>query len=152
MKIVSTLLSSILIICLTGCVGFRSTPGNGSSSRITDAPSQQEQTQTPEPVIPWYPDDFQEMTPTVAFKPFEIEAMDCDYSSAHFCYQIYIVTNEDCTVFVSLNFLNDGVVVDDSIDSATVQAGELAILSFVSFEAAKYSGEKNLRFTDVNCY
>ena len=104
------------------------------------------------PVAPWYPSGFTELTPTVAYKAFEVEDMDCGYSGAHSCYQIYVVANLDCNLYVDVNFLKNDVVVDDSIDSATVQAGELAILSFTSFEAAEYSGDTKVKFTDVTCY
>jgi hypothetical protein len=106
----------------------------------------------PKPVAPWYPSDFEELTSNVAYKSLGIGNMDCGYSSAHSCFQIYVVTRVDCKLFVNVNHLKDGVVVDDSIDSATVRAGEIAILSFASFKTVKYSGTGRVKFTDVKCY
>ena len=103
-------------------------------------------------VAPWYPSDFKDLTSNVAYKSLGIGNMDCGYSSAHSCFQIYVVTRVDCKLFVNVNFLKNGVVVDDSIDSATVRAGERAILSFASFKTVKYSGTGQVQFTDVNCY
>lgn len=122
----------------------QSSLGENSKATAEDTPAK--------PVAPWYPSGFTELTPTVAYKPFEVEDMDCGYSGAHSCYQIYVVANLDCNLYMDVNFLKNSVVVDDSIDSATVQAGELAILSFTSFDAAQYSGDTKVKITDVTCY
>jgi hypothetical protein len=106
----------------------------------------------PKPVAPWYPSDFKEITSNVAYKRFDPGTADCGYSTAHSCFQIYVVTNIDCELYVSVNFLKNDVVVDDGIDSASVQAGQAAILTFASLESARYSGDGTVKFTDVTCY
>jgi hypothetical protein len=98
----------------------------------------------------WIPQGFKELNSLVAYKP--AENMDCGYSTAHSCYQIYVVTAEPCQVFIEVNFEVDGVVVDSSIDSATIGRNQQAILEFASFETAKYSGNKKVRFTSITCY
>lgn len=124
----------------------RTSPRGESSNSSTSI------TPTEKPAPPWYPSDFKEVTSNVAYKSFDPGTMECGYSSAHSCYQIYVVTRVDCTLFVNVNFLKNDVVVDDGIDSASVQAGEMAVLTFTSFDAAKYSGSTQVKFTDVTCY
>lgn len=98
----------------------------------------------------WWPAGFKKLNYYTAYKP--LADMDCGYSSAHGCYQIYVVTNQDCNLFLDVNFEVDGVVVDSHLDSATVKAGQQAIMTFASFETPKYSGKKMVRITDVTCY
>ena len=137
---------------LTGCGGSTSAISGDAFNNVSAQPSQPNEMDTPTAVAPWYPSDFQELTPNVAIKPFEPGSIDCGYSSAHTCVQIYVVTNKTCSLFFSMNFENDGVVIDNGIDSANVRSGEVAVLSFVSFDMARYSGKTSWRPTEVNCY
>jgi len=130
-----------------GLPGTERTSPRGESSNSSSSI-----TPTEKPAPPWYPSDFTEITGNVAYKSFDPGTMECGYSSAHSCYQIYVVTRVDCSLFVNVNFLKNDVVVDSGLDSARVQAGELAILTFASFDAAKYSGSGKVKFTDVTCY
>jgi hypothetical protein len=136
---------------LVGCGSSSSDPAPAPKSKAATSKAAQEVT-TPEPVAPWYPSDFKEITSNVAYKPFDPGTADCGYSTAHSCFQIYVVTNIDCELYVSVNFLKNDVVVDDGIDSASVQAGQAAILTFASFESARYSGDGKVFFTDVTCF
>lgn len=135
------------IAVTTGLIGGETTSSTEESSNSSTSI-----TRSQKPIPPWYPSDFKELTGNVAYKSFEPGTMECGYSSAHTCFQIYVVTRVDCSLFVNVNFLKNDVVVDDGIDSARVQAGEMAILTFASFDAAKYSGPTDIRFTDVTCY
>lgn len=107
---------------------------------------------TPSASVPWYPSGYKELTYNVAYKAFAPGTMDCGYSSDHSCFQAYFVTNTTCNLFVDVNFLKDGVVVDNGIDSANIAAGEKAIMSFASVKAARYEGNGTVKITDVTCY
>jgi hypothetical protein len=149
LKIFLTLLSSIVLVSLTGCSSSTSAIDNGPSNSASKQPTIIE---TPKPVVPWYPSKFRELTSEVAYKPLKVSKMDCGYSSAHSCVQIYVVTKKSCNLFVSVNFEKNAVVVDSGIDSVNVQAGEVAILTFASFDAPRYSGDTTFKITEVNCY
>lgn len=114
--------------------------------------SDSEPSATPTETAPWYPSGYKELTYNVAYKAFASGTMDCGYSSAHSCFQAYFVTNTTCNLFVDVNFLKDGVVVDNGIDSANIAAGEKAIMSFASMKAARYEGKGTVKITDVTCY
>lgn len=145
----------IVLIVLIGrqiaeSAGLIASPDSPSSTQSPTNSIAQPPSEKPE--APWFPSGFTELTSTVAYMPFESGTMECGYSSAHGCYQIYVLTKVDCSIFVDVNFLSDGVVIDDGIDSATVQAGETAILTFASFDSPRYSGSKTVKITDVNCF
>jgi hypothetical protein len=129
-----------------------STRSASTTTIPTPAFTPNETTPTPTETAPWYPSDYKELTSNVAYKAFDPETMDCGYSSAHSCFQAYFVTNTTCNLFVDVNFLIDGVVVDNGIDSAYVVAGEKAVLSFASIDAARYSGDGKIKITDATCY
>jgi hypothetical protein len=65
---------------------------------------------------------------------------------------LILVTKYSCELFVRVNFLADGIVVDDALDSASVSAGEQAVLTFASLKAANYEGSKKIKFTEATCY
>lgn len=100
----------------------------------------------------WIPGGFTELTSEVAYWSPPSDSMNCGYSSAHSCYQIYVATARPCQVFIEVNFEVDGVVVDSSIDSATVSTNQQALLEFVSFKTPNYSGNKKVRITSAECY
>jgi hypothetical protein len=129
-----------------------STRSASTTTIPTPAFTPNETTPTPTETAPWYPSGYKELTSNVAYKALDKGTMDCGYSSAHSCFQAYFVTNTTCNLFVDVNFLIDGVVVDNGIDSAYVEAGERAILSFPSIKAARYSGKGTIKITDVTCY
>lgn len=130
----------------------RENPSAGpTTSSPTPTPDQSTSAAPKETAVSdWWPTGFSELNWFSAAK--KLEDMDCDYSIAHGCYQIYVVTNLDCNLFVDVNFEVDGVVVDDDLDSAVVRSGQQAIMTFVSLETPKYSGSKKVRITDVTCY
>jgi hypothetical protein len=124
-----------------------------SQSSLSENSKATQEAAPPKPVAPWYPSGFKELTSQIAIKYFENGTSECGYSSRHACKQMYVVANTDCKIFVTLNFLVNDVVVDNSIDSATVEAGELAILTFASFEVPKYTADSfSLKVTDATCY
>ena len=145
-----------VIVLLLGFVSVTNDTGNVSKATPSAQQTTKKATTTATPkatrttVEDWWPDGFRELNYYTAYKP--LEDMDCDYSSAHGCYQIYVVTNRDCNLFLDVNFEVDGVVVDDDLDSAVVRAGQQAVMTFASFETPKYSGSKKVRITDVTCY
>jgi hypothetical protein len=99
---------------------------------------------------PWYPKNYTQLSENVAYK--KIKNSDCDLSAAHSCFQMYVVTNKTCDLFISANFLVNDVVVDSSIDSVKVSPGQRGIMTFASIDAASYEGSGQIQFTDVNCY
>jgi hypothetical protein len=124
-----------------------------SQTSVNETSKATQEAAPPKPVAPWYPSGFEELTSQIAIQYFENGTSDCGYSGRHACKQMYVVTNIDCKIFVTLNFLVNDVVVDNSIDSATVEAGELAILSFASFEVPKYTADSfSLKVTEATCY
>lgn len=126
---------------------------NDSSNSETGraSPANSETTPIPEE-RDWFPAGFQEINSLVAYKKVPSDVSDCGYSSAHGCFQIYVVTAIPCQVFVEVNFEVDGVVVDSSIDSAVLGTDQQAIMEFVSFKTPDYSGDKTVRFTSATCY
>lgn len=145
-----------VIVLLLGVISLTNETGNLSKATPSAQQTTKKATTTATPkatrttVEDWWPAGFRELNYYTAYKP--LEDMDCDYSSAHGCYQIYVVTNQDCNLFLDVNFEVDGVVVDNSLDSATVKAGQQAIMTFASFKTPNYSGKKLVRITDVTCY
>lgn len=132
--------------------------GTSNSSKqqtqVNEADSNTSETveEAPAPPPPWYPSGYQELTSNVAYQALPVDQMNCGYSSAHSCYQIYLVSNTACTAFVDVNFLVNGVIIDKGIDSASLTAGGQALLSFVSFTAAQYDGDKKVQIIDATCY
>jgi len=104
---------------------------------------------TPEPA-PWFPKNYTQLSDDVAYK--KIKNSDCDISIAHSCFQMYVVTNKSCNLFISANFLVNDVVIDYTLDSVTVTSGQRAIMTFASIDAASYEGSGQIEFTDVTCY
>ncbi len=127
---------------------FSSSESSNSSDASQASPTQDEQSSAE----PWFPYGFSELTDGIAYKSLGKGNMDCGYSSPHSCYQIYVVTKYSCELFVRVNFLADGIVVDDALDSASVSAGEQAVLTFASLKAANYEGSKKIKFTEATCY
>ncbi len=140
------------LVLLVGLFGFVASNFDDFSARSNPTtPTSQATTPISEPEI-WYPSGFEELTESIAYKSFPKGTMDCGYSSPHSCYQIYVETKYSCELFIRVNFLVDGVVVDDALDSARVAAGEQAVLSFASFKSAQYEGSKKVKFTEATCY
>jgi len=133
---------------------WASSSNNSVTSVEKDTSSSEtvEEKPAPAPPPPWYPFGYEELSSNLAYQSLPVDQMNCGYSSAHSCYQIYLVSNSACTAFVDVNFLVNGVIVDSSLDSATLTSGGPAILSFVSFDASQYSGDKKVQITDASCY
>lgn len=123
-------------------------PLSGSSSEYRNP----EPTVTPEDPDAWVPVDFTALSPMVAYQPLEPSEMDCGFSSAHGCFQAFFTSKESCEAFVTVSFKVDGVKIDDSIDSSYLQPGTASLMSFVSFDRARYSGEGNVQLEEVSCY
>lgn len=124
--------------------------GNSASSTWTPRATPLNQVPTPRPT--WQPQGFRELNSMVAYQAIPAGERNCGYSSAHSCYQIYVVTAEPCQVFIEVNFEVDGVVVDSSISSATIGRNQQALMDFVSFKTPNFSGEKKVRITSAECY
>ena len=100
----------------------------------------------------WVPIGYKALTSSVAYESISPSEMNCGYSSAHSCYQAYFTSNISCQVFVDVSFMVDGVKVDTAVDSGFLDPGTGSLLTFVSFESARYSGDKNVRIEEVSCY
>ena len=100
----------------------------------------------------WVPFGYEALTSSVAYEKIPASEMSCGYSSAHSCYQAYFTSKFACQVFVDVSFLVDGVKVDTGIDSGFLDPRTGSLLSFVSFESARYTGDKSVKIEQVNCY
>jgi hypothetical protein len=110
-----------------------------------------EEIPTPEPVWldEWVPSGYFEMAsdefgPTVVGK--WVDNPSCDYYTR--CTWLKVQTRLNCDLYVTVNFLNGDTVVDWSIDTAYISAGQKARLEFVSYEDNANSSE----ITETNCY
>ena len=134
-------------------VGFAVAGNNTSNpSAESQAPAKTAPVR-PKPTLepaPWFPKNYTQLSDDVAYK--KIKNSDCDISIAHSCFQMYVVTNKSCNLFISANFLVNDVVIDDTLDSVTVTSGQRAIMTFASIDAASYEGSSQIEFTDVTCY
>lgn len=126
---------------------FTSSPSPEPPASARTAPVSPTPTFEPES---WFPEKYKLLTDNVAYR--KIKNSDCDISIAHSCYQIYVMANKPCKLFIRVNFLVGDVVIDDSLDSVTVIPGQRGILTFGSITAASYEGSKQVQFTDVTCY
>lgn len=142
------------VIVIFGFTVF-STLSSSDYSGSTPAPSSSTKswaTSTPKATATddWLPPGYEALTSSIGYK--KVENPDCGYSSAHICYQAFVVSKFQCKLFLSVDFLVDNVVVDDSIDSVSVGPNQKSIVTFVSFDAARYDGSTKIRFTDASCY
>lgn len=98
--------------------------------------------------IPWYPKGFKE-TGFEGFAYKNISNQGCTYSFGS-CAKFKIVSRTDCptNLYVRTNHLVNGEVDDWSNDTATVAAGQVAIME-TSF-SSDYSG--SWQFVEINCY
>lgn len=98
---------------------------------------------------PWYPEGFQEVA---GFPGFAFQTSDraCTFSFGGSCAVFYIVSKTDCSsnLYVQTNLLNGGVVVDWSNDTATVRAGQVALME-TTFTS---SSGGNWEFAEISCY
>lgn len=97
---------------------------------------------------PWYPKGFEETGfPGFAYK--NISNQGCSYSFGS-CAKFKIVSNTDCpsNLYVQTNHLVNGEVDDWSNDTATVMAGQVAVMetTFNSDNAGAW------QFAKINCY
>lgn len=105
-----------------------------------------------EPSDSWVPLDFKALNSEVAYQSLETGEMNCGFSTAHSCFQAYFTAKRNCKAFVTVSFLVDGVKVDKSIESAFLEPGTASLMSFVSFDRARYSGEGGVKFERATCY
>lgn len=99
--------------------------------------------------LPWYPQDFKEYFPGVAFKKAK-RSLDC-YSCWGIVYEV--ITNKSCPnqLYVQANFIDSsGAVFDWSND--TVQAFRAGQIAYVELYTYGYSGSGTVELTEVNCY
>jgi hypothetical protein len=96
---------------------------------------------------PWYPEGFQEVAGFAGFA-FQTSDRACTFRGS--CAVFYIVSKTDCSsnLYVQVNLLNGGVVVDWSNDTATVRAGQVALME----TTFSYRGGGNLEFAKISCY
>lgn len=149
-----TIIIAMVIAVVALAIWASSARNSQTSSQEQSAESTSETVEQapPPPPPPWYPDGYQELTSNLAYQSLPVDQMNCGYSSAHSCYQIYVVSNATCSAFVTVNFLVNGVIIDDAIDSSSITSGGQALLSFVSFDAAQYDGDKKVQITEASCY
>lgn len=147
-----TVIVVFVIMVIISALISNSNNSQTSTNNQSDTTSSETVEEAPAPPPPWYPSGFNELTSNLAYQALPVDQMNCGYSSAHNCYQIYVVSNDACTAFVEVNFLVNGVIVDRGIDSASMTAGGQAILSFVSFTTAQYEGDKKVQIIDASCY
>lgn len=97
---------------------------------------------------PWYPKGFEE-TGFEGFAFQNISNQGCRYSFGS-CAKFKIVSKTDCptNLYVKTNHLVNGEVDDWSNDTATVSAGQVAIME-TTFNS-DYSG--SWQFVEINCY
>lgn len=136
-----------IVITVMVTQNYTASPSLESSAPTRSVPASP--TPTAEP-ISWFPKNYKLLTDNVAYK--KIKNSDCDISIAHSCYQMYVVTNKTCKLFIRVNFLVGDVVIDDSLDSVTVSPGQRGVMTFASIKAASYAGSKQIQFTDATCY
>jgi hypothetical protein len=106
---------------------------------------------TPDPVWldEWVPSGYFEMAtdeygPTVVGK--WVDNPNCDYYTR--CSWLKVQTRLNCDLYVTVNFVNGNTVVDWSIDTVNISAGQKARLEFVSYE----DNANNTEITETNCY
>ena len=150
--ILSVLIGGTLIASISAMLFGSNKTNYGNSASSTWTPRATPLNQVPTARPTWQPQGFKELTPIIAYQAIPVGSRNCGYSSAHSCYQIYVVTAEPCQVFIEVNFEVDGVVVDSSISSATIGRNQQAIMDFVSFKTPNYSGDKKVRITSAECY
>jgi hypothetical protein len=136
-----------IVITVIVAQNYTASPSLESPAPTRSAPTSP--TPTAEPTS-WFPKNYKLLTDNVAYK--KIKNSDCDISIAHSCYQMYVVVNKPCKLFVRANFLIEDVVIDDALDSVTLNPGQRGIMTFGSITAASYEGSKQIQFTDVTCY
>ena len=99
--------------------------------------------------LPWYPQDFKEYFPGIAFKKAK-RSLDC-YSCWGIVYEV--ITNKSCPnqLYVQANFIDsNGAVFDWSND--TVQSFRAGQIAYVELYTFGYSGSGTVELTEVNCY
>jgi hypothetical protein len=136
-----------IVITVIVAQNYTASPSLESSAPTRSAPTSP--TPTAE-ATSWFPKNYKLLTDSVAYR--KIKNSDCDISIAHSCYQMYVVVNKPCKLFVRANFLIEDVVIDDALDSVTLNPGQRGVMTFGSITAASYEGSKQIQFTDVTCY
>lgn len=126
---------------------YTSSPSPESKAPARTAPVSPTPSVEPES---WFPKNYKLLTDDVAYRT--IKNPECNIRVAHTCLQFYVVTNRPCKLFIRINHLVDGVVIDDSLDSVTVSAGQRGILTFASLKSIRYEGVRTRQVTEVNCY
>lgn len=100
---------------------------------------------------PWHPDDFNEFTADVAGKWIKGGKDPCGVGPKCWYWTLDIVTREGCPdgVFVKANLIDNGTVVDDTIDSvSSLREGQKARLQFWTYNRSV----DDLEVTSVTCY
>lgn len=142
---------------LTAC-GSTSTGASSSSPPLrllTDAPTA-DATTTRMPAEdelgpPWHPDDYSEFTADVAGKWIRGGKDPCGVGPKCWYWTLDVVTRGDCPdgVYVKANLIDNGTVVDDTIDSvSSLRAGQRARLQFWTYNRSV----DDLEVTSVSCY
>ncbi len=128
-------------------VPFLSSSPKASPSAVPASPSPK-----PKPVVPanWYPRGYELLSGdgSVAGK-WNTKGDPCGYSRCNFI-NLTAVAEFGCPdgLFITVNFLKNGVVVDDSIDSIS----GLRPMQKVNFVFKTYESANKVQLSDVNCY
>jgi len=121
---------------------------NDSSEKIRDYLGFKARIQTLAASRPWYPEGFEE-TSFAGFAYKNISNQGCSYSFGS-CAKFKIVSQTDCpsNLYVKTNLLDNDTVIDWSNDTASVRAGQVALME-TTFTA---DGGDHWQIVEINCY
>lgn len=119
-----------------------------STEKIRDYIGFKSSIQTLAASTPWYPEGFEE-TSFAGFAYKNVSNQGCSYSFGS-CAKFKIVSQTDCpsNLYVKTNLLDNGTVIDWSNDSASVRAGQVALME-TTFTA---DGGNQWQIVEINCY
>jgi hypothetical protein len=125
--------------------------GTASVAPQTLASATPEVSEIQVPEVPWYPRGFFKMTDEVAGKWIKGAKDPCGSGARCWYWTLDVTSKDGCLdgVYVNVNFLDKGTVVDDSIDSvSSLRAGQKARFQFWTYDRSVDEIEP----TSVSCY